>query len=161
MQKKQTPNTGKTGMNRNTAPHLLQEGEYVFMLNGNNENVIGDRLNNMNEPSNLLCLNYPTGYKVVGYKNDINSNNTYYFLTNPETGFSKFGYISNVQNLTSVDDIDTSYCDGCDFKRILEQPLEDQVQIASCTFVELLDDSCNKGFNLDINWPIKKIEIKF
>ena len=160
MQKKQTPNTGKTGMNRNTAPHLLQEGEYVFMLNGNNENVIGDRLNNMNEPSNLLCLNYPTGYKVIGYKNDINSNNTYYFLTNPETGFSKFGYISNVQNLTSVDDIDTSYCDGCDFKRILEEPLENQVQIASCTFVELLDDSCNKGFNFDINQPIKKIEIK-
>lgn len=160
MQNKKGINIGKTGMNRNTAPHLLQEGEYVFQLNGNNESVIGDRLNNMNEPSNLLCLNFPTGYKVVGYKNDINSDNTYYFLTNPSTGYSKFGYISNIQNLTSVDDLEELECDGCNYRAILEQPLENQSQIASCTFVELLDDSCNKGFNFDINHPIKKIEIK-
>src|SRR5699024_9130131 len=127
--------------------------------NGNNESVIGDRLNNMNEPSNLLCLNFPVGYKVIGYKNDINSDKTYYFLTNPETGYSKFGYISNVQKIQDISDLE-SECESCNFKAILAEPLEKQVQIASCTFVELLDDACNKGFNFDINFPIKKIEIK-
>lgn len=159
MQQKNNPNLGKIGMKRNTAPHLLQEGEYVFMLNGNNENVIGDRLNNMNEPSNLLCLNYPVDYKVIGYKNDINSDKTYYFLTNPETGYSKFGYISNIQNIQSVEDVEVE-CSECDYRNILSEALENKTQIASCTFIELLEDSCNKGFNFNINFPIKKIEIK-
>src|SRR5690606_6025004 len=141
MQDKKTPNLGKKGMKRNVAPHLLEEGQYVFALNSNNESVIGDRLNPIYEPSNLLSVTLPTGFKVIGYRNDIASNSTYMFLTNPATGFSKFGYIPNTQNITSVEDIEAQ-CDDCDYKNLLSTPLEEQTQTPSQTFIELLNDEC-------------------
>lgn len=159
MQPNRNLNTAKQGMNRDTASEFLSEQEYCFSLNTNDETSDGNTYKRNSEPSNLLTVVFPEGYKNVGYKNNILDNKTYFFITNPQTGFSKFGYVQNNNDFDLEKDT-LANCKDCDFKNILQEPLENQNQNPFLNFVELLDDSCNKGFNLNINFPIRKIEIK-
>ena len=159
MEKKKSLSVPKSGMQRNTSSHLIQADEYTFMLNGNNETSSGNRLNLTNEPSNLFGVDFPTGFKVIGYKSHLNSDTTFFFLTNPTTGFSSIGYVSNIQNIQSTQDLEVE-CDNCDYTRVLDEPLEAQTQTPSHTYTELINDACNGDLNLDINFPIKFLEIK-
>ena len=159
MEKKKSLSVPKSGMQRNTSPHLLQADEYTFMLNGNNETSSGNRLNLTNEPSNLFGVDFPTDFKVIGYKSHLNSDTTFFFLTNPTTGFSSIGYVSNIQNVQSTQDLEVE-CDNCNYTRVLDEPLEAQTQTPSHTYIELINDACNGDLNLDINFPIKFLEIK-
>lgn len=150
-------------MNRNVNPSLLQPTEYGFMLNGNTESQVGDRLNVINEPSNRLTTVFPDGMKVIGVKKDLLSNRTYFHLTNPETKKSSIGYIENtILDVQNTDDY--VECTDCkDNKNELSIPLEDTVQIPTNAYTELINDDCyeiGEGLNYDINFPIKFIELK-
>lgn len=157
--KKNSISFAKQGMNREISSHLVDENTYTFMLNGNNETSTGDRINVTNEPSSLLTTKFPEGYKNIGYRNDLNSDRTFYILTNPTTRKSSIGYIKNTQNLQSTADLEAE-CGDCDFSRVLSSPLEGQTQTPTHDYVELINDSCNGDLNLDINFPIKNLEIK-
>lgn len=150
----------KQGMQKDKHPSQLEQQEYVSAVNANLSNESGNFVNISNEHSNILSSKFKNGFKVVGFKNDINSNNTYFFLTNPLTKISEFGYITNTQNLQNLSDIQTQ-CNTCDFDNILSQPLENITQVPSQIYTTLLSDcESNKCFNLSILHPIKKIEIK-
>jgi hypothetical protein len=158
-QKKNSISLGKQGMNRETSSHLVDEYTYTFLLNGNNETTSGERVNLTNEPSNLLSVRFPEDFKNIGYRNDINSDKIFFILTNPKTKFSSIGYVSSIQNIQSTADIEDN-CIDCDYKRILSEPLESQTQVVSHIYTELINDSCNGELNLDVNFPIKNLEIK-
>lgn len=158
-QKKNDLNKPVNGLNRELSSHMMENSGYSFMLNGNNEQLSGERINLTNEPSNLLTIKFPAGFYVIGYRNDINSDRTYYILTNINTKLSSIGYVSNVQNIVSTSDLETE-CPECNYNRILSEPLENQTQTPSHTYIELINDFCNGDLNLDINFPIRNIEIK-
>ena len=153
-------NLPKKGMNRDSHHSQLQQTEYSFAMDANTESETGEQLNIGNEPSNRLTVNFPEGYKVVGKKKDLLGNKTYFFLTNPETGYSSLGYIDDTQ--ISDNNIDTEVdCEDCvNNYNDLGTPLEDTTQTPTHSYVEIINDSCNGDLNLNINFPIKFIELK-
>lgn len=134
----------KKGMNRNTAPYLLEGMEYLFALNTNIQDDETSVINLTNEESNVLAAKFTEGYKVIGKKNDILSQGTYFFLVNPTTEESEFGIIKNAQ-IEKTDILDD-----------LEVPLEEVEQEPYQEYTVLID----KGLTLNINYPIHKIIIK-
>ena len=134
----------KRGMNRNTAPYLLEGMEYLFALNSNIQDDETSVINITNEESNVLAVKFKEGFKVIGKKNDILSKATYFFLVNPETEESELGVIRNNQ-IEQPDILDD-----------LEEPLENVEQQPYQVYESLIE----KGLSLDITKPVKKIIIK-
>jgi len=160
MKKNTTVSSPKIGMNRTTHGSLLKQEEYSFALNANNTTEQGERLNITNEPSNILAVEFPQGYIVIGYKYNSLLNKTYLLLTNPETGFSSIGYIDYDFQYVYTPDEENSCGDCYQTQLQLGTPLEDLIQTANQTYVELLNDECNGDLAFDINYPFLTIEIK-
>lgn len=160
MTQKTNISLAKRGMNRSSYPSQLTEQEYTFAMNANLEESGGDTYSLSNEHSNVLASKFKEGFKVVGLKSDINLNKTFFFLTNEITKISEFGYITNSRDIQNLPDIEVQ-CNTCDYKNILAEPLENTVQVAHQEYITLLSDCTeNLCFNLSVNHPIKKIEIK-
>lgn len=157
-------NTPKKGMNRSSARFEITDSEYTFAFNANFHDEHGTgKVNLQNEPSNIYCSGFKDGYKVVGHKYHMGKDVTYFFLANPETGFSEIGYISSFQNPDSLEAI-SEEC-GCNIKVILENPLEDSVQEATCAYITIVSDFCNIDntytgcLNFTVDSPIKESNI--
>lgn len=150
---------GKLGMNRDAHPSNLKETEYSFAMNANIEDSSGNGFPNIqNEPSNILCAKFNNNWKVIGFKKDLNADKTYFFLHNPTTGESEIGSIDTINNITDVEDIAAS-C-GCDIRKILNEPLEDQDQQTTCTYNTIVNDSCNLCLNFSLDYPIRDPQLK-
>lgn len=156
----------RNGMNREAHESELQKSEYSFALNANIQDEHGNgAVMLQNEPSNLLCSTFKAGFKVVGFKYDVNSDNTYFFITNPTTHVSEIGYIANTEPANSLEAIENS-C-NCDPSVVLEQPLEHTTQTALCNYITLVSDApvggcAGHNLNFNINYPIfsNNIQIK-
>jgi hypothetical protein len=157
----------KKGMNRDVHPSELQKDEYSFALNTNFQDEHGSgQIVLQNEPSNIKCSGFKSGYKVIGHKFDINADRTYFFLTNADTGCSEIGYIDSLSSINGLEQVEAE-C-GCNIQVVLENPLEGTVQEAVCTYHTLMSDCCeglvesDGCLNFNINFPIKQgnIEIK-
>lgn len=163
MKQKKSISAPKIGMNRDTEISQLKNTDYTFLLNGNITNEV-EGYSVQNEPSNQYGVNFPSNYKVIGFKQDILSEKTYYFLTNPTTKKSSFGYVEN-KVIEVFNEDEEQECPDCNYSNILGEALENTTQTPVLTYVELFNDDChidlgNEGLNLDVNFPIKKIEIK-
>lgn len=144
----------------------LGEADYSTLINGLFDGIDGGTFTLTNEMSNLLSSKFKEGFKVINATNDIYSNNTYFFLTNPTNGIGEIGQIKNIQQVVNLEDT-ISDCVGCVKHLDLAQPLENQVQTALNVYQTLLTDECHilagnpkKGFQFSINFPIKKTLIK-
>lgn len=147
-------------MNTDLHPSQLKGNQYSFALNAINDGLEGQPLIG-NEPSNLLCSAFKEGYRVNGEPLlDINNNRVFYFLVNPTNNCSEIGYISELFEITNLDDGIKS-C-NCDISVKLAEPLEDQEQTPTCTYTTLLSDcdgcpegtTANKCLNFNVNYPI-------
>ncbi len=152
----------KIGMNKDNHPTSLDEKSYVHALNANYEGQDGDLINLQNEESNILCSKFNTGFKVIGFQKDITADRTYFFLTNPSTGQSEIGYISELENQQSFTD-SLRKC-GCSVEAVLADGLENIAQAASCQYFTLISDyNCSNGaaasncLNFNINYPISSV----
>lgn len=164
MKQKSSISVPLSGMNTSSTLGQLKNTEYTFLLNGNTFNEAGESTVIQNEPSNYLGVNFPMNYKVIGFKNDILKERTYYLLTNPTTRKSSIGFVENLIVETFNEDVQQE-CPDCEYSNILGEPLETTTQIPTLTYVELINDNCHidagrEGLNFDINFPAKKIEIK-
>lgn len=160
MTQKTNISLAKKGMNRSSYPSQLNEQEYTFAMNSNLEDLSGETYSLTNEHSNVLASKFKQGFKVVGFKNDINLNKTFFFLTNEDTKISEFGYITSNRNVQNLPDTEIQ-CSTCDYKNILAEPLENTVQVEHQEYITLLSDCVdNLCFNFSTKHPIKKIEIK-
>lgn len=152
----------KTGMKRDLHINQLKETDYSFALNASTEQETGEGLNLTNEPSNNLAVVFPEGYKVIGKRKYLQGNKTFYILTNPETKKSSIGYTDDT--LIEVFNEDGYIeCDDCNGRNNLQPPLEDVTQTPTHEYIELINDECHEigqGLNLDINFPIKFLNIK-
>lgn len=150
-------------MNRDTHISQVSNVEYTFLLNGDTSNEVGEELNVQNEPSNYLGVIFPNGYKVIHHKLDILKDRTYFFLTNPATKKSSIGYVNIILEDNYNEDTRINCPDCKDSYNSLGAPLEQTNQTPSLEYVELINDVCHnigEGLNFDINFPIKKSEIK-
>ena len=164
----------KIGMSKDAHPSQLEKTQYTHAYNANTEDESGNSLNLTNEKSNILASKFKTGFKVLGFENDIDSNSTFFFLVNPSTSVGEFGVIENNQNTNDAPDVLVD-CDDCNQVNQLPDPLETLTQVPLQTYTTLLTDidgyldvntnlcipfTPGTGFNFDINYPIKKIVIK-
>lgn len=154
----------KKGMNRDKAAFDLSNVEYSFALNTNFQSGHGTgEVNLQKEPSNIYCSGFKSGYKVIGHKYHINLDRTYFFLTNPNTGYSEIGYIKSFYSYEGLEQLEKS-C-GCNIKVVLEEPLEGQIQEATCEYITLISDECALGgvgkcLNFSIDKPIHESNIQ-
>jgi hypothetical protein len=175
MQNKKGISAPKTGMQRDTHISQLKQTDYILGVNINSNNEGGESINIQNEPSNYYGVKFPDDYKVIGFRNDIIQEKTYYFLTNTSTEISNpnyrrssIGYVKTTKTESFNQEIPYNDCEDCSGqKNKIQTPLENTAQIPSQEYVELVHDRCiplseieEKGLNFDINFPIKKIEIK-
>jgi len=152
----------KSGMNRDSHPADIKKEEYSFALNANIQDEHGSgSINIQNEPSNVKCTGFKSGYKVIGHKHDPKKQEVYFFLTNPTTGVSEIGRISGLGSTQGLTPAETT--NGSNLQVVLETPLEQTTQISTCSYETLLDDSCNKCLNFSIDAPIHEnnIHIKY
>jgi hypothetical protein len=174
MKNNRTISAPKRGMNTDNSHSILDQTSYSLAVNADTSNEQGDFLNVQYEPSNYYSVLFPDTYKVIGFKKDLLKERTYYFLTSTETNTasihykrSSIGYVNDIVGETFNQDQESTTCDECNSKNVLDTPLEDITQTPAQTFVELEHDRCisladieEKGLNFNINFPIKKIEIK-
>ena len=153
----------KIGMDKDSHPSQLKDGQYTHAKNSNIENESGNSLNIKNEKSNILATKFKEGFVVINQTNDIDSDNTYFFLLNPQTGTGEFGVVPNNQNTNDLEDI-TSNCDDCTQIKELATPLENINQTELQTYTTLISDDCiidkSQGFNFSLENPILKTVIK-
>lgn len=132
---------------------LKQADAPTFVLNGNITSNEGGEFLIQNDPSNYFKVNFPEGFKVIGYIEIHEQKRVIYFLVNPETGNSK---IVEVKDCVYVDKTDTEYeysdCDGCNNKYNYEAtPLEDKIQQPYCNYNIITESSC---LNFNIDFPV-------
>lgn len=141
-------------------PMNLKDSQYPFMLNGNIQTDINTGVTLTNEHSNILCLNFPSGYKVIGQLFVPEDNITYFFLVNPGVG-SQIGYVTECKYEYPIDEPKQSDCDDCETENIEATPLEETVQVPCCTFVSVVTslepDDC---LNFSLDFPIRKAVFK-
>ena len=125
MEKKLNPAFAKVGMDKDTHPTMLDESKYTHAKNANVENESGSFLSLTTEQSNILASKFKEGFKVIHANNDINSNNTYFFLVDPETGVGEFSVIEGNQLTPDLQDVPNE-CENC---YNLSEPLENQEQV--------------------------------
>lgn len=87
--------TAILGLNTDSIPEQIKEGQLTYALNALIENFNGDTISYGNEQSTIDCLKFPSGYKVIGAKNITATNRVVFMLTNPETGDSEIGIHDN------------------------------------------------------------------
>jgi hypothetical protein len=147
------------GMNQDVHPLNLTEQGYDYSLNSVIEEFNGNGFPVLqNESSNLKCVNFPSGYKVVGVVNVIEQDRKILFLSNPTTGFSQIGEILGRSECgdSLIDNDDAlGYCSGCDTGYTPEKsPLENQNPDSCCEYISIATQTC---FNFSVDYPIRAI----
>lgn len=85
----------RTGLNLDSSIDQVGPGRLTYALNAAVENFDASTINYQNEPGNELCLDFPTGYKLIGSHFIPEKKKNIFFLANPNTGDSEIGYMYN------------------------------------------------------------------
>ena len=171
MQNKKSISQPLRGMQRDNISSQVKPDGYILGVNINSSNENEGYLI-QNEPSNYLSTILPVNYKVIGYRNNELNNRTYFFLASIDPNINSIhhkrsiiGYIDNSFSEVFNQEIECGDCRNP--KNLLNTPLEQITQTPNQPFVTLVHDRCislseieEKGLNFDINFPIKKIELK-
>ncbi len=171
----QNPNQAMLGLNTDSISQQVKPGTLTYGLNAQIDSFDGDMVTYQNEQSNVLCSEFKTGYKVIGYHSIMEQNKTILFLTNPSTGDSEIGSIDNVISC-NVDDpthlneknacnyVNNGYnnvdpkCDCCGSPEILTffelyKKLNPTYisPTSCCNYTTIINGRC---LNFNINYPI-------
>ena len=85
----------RAGLNLDSSISQVGPGRLTYALNAAVENFDSNSVNYQNEPGNELCLDFPTGYKLIGSHFIPEKRKNIFFLANPNTGGSEIGYMDN------------------------------------------------------------------
>jgi hypothetical protein len=92
----QNPNQAMLGLNTDNISQQIKPGTLTYALNAQIDSFDGNMITYQNEQSNVLCTEFKTGFKVIGTYSIVEQNRTIIFMTNPYTGESEIGELSNV-----------------------------------------------------------------
>jgi hypothetical protein len=127
---RQEYNLGRVGLDMDSSVNQIQKGKLSYALNGALENFDANSVSYQNEPSNETCLEFPSGYHLIGTHFIQEKNKHIFFLTNPETGDSEIGYMDN---------------NDCVYRTLCSETITGETVCANSTCL-----------NFDINYPIHK-----
>jgi len=157
--KKEVSRTIK-GMLTDFHPMQLDELSFSHALNAIVEDFDGNGFPMIqNEPSNLLCTNFPSGFDVIGFVNIVEQSRIIWFLKNPTTGANEIGETLGLQNCreTASDGL-VKTCDDCEAVKLAETtPLEKVTQSPCCSYHAIDNRTC---FKFSKNFPINSVEYR-
>lgn len=148
------------GITTDFHPMQMDEVSYGHVLNGMVENFDGNGFPNIqNEPSNLLCTNFPVGYDVVGFVNVVEQGRVIWFLHNPLTNASEIGESQNFENCRdNATNGLIAGCDDCQAVKLSEStPLENVTQNPCCVYRTIKNQTC---FNFSTLHPVDAVEYR-
>jgi hypothetical protein len=90
------PNQALMGLNMDNVPQQVKAGMLTYALNAQIDSFDGSMITYQNEQSNVLLSEFKPGFKVIGTHNIVEQNRTILFMTNPHTGESEIGELSNI-----------------------------------------------------------------
>jgi hypothetical protein len=139
-------NSATTGLNMDNSINQVSKGALTYALNAGVENFDGNIVNYQNEQGNRFCLQFPTGYLLIG-EHFINEQNKHvFFLANPSTGDSQIGYMDN------NDCVYRTYIDAKCLNFNVKYPIHKIVhKITNCTTEVYWTDGFNPRRYLDLN----------
>ena len=88
-------NLGRTGLNMDSSINQIEKGQLSYALNASVENFDSNSVSYQNEPGNELCLNFPSGYVLIGQYFISEKNKHIFFLANDTEAKSEIGYMDN------------------------------------------------------------------
>ena len=144
------------GMNQDLRTLNLDSKAYPFALNATLEDFSGNGFPAIqNDSSNLLAVNFPLGFQVIGKASVYQQNRVIYMLVNPETGESQIGEVIGCEYNDDIEDNHVQYeCDanGCVLPaNNYPTPLEDTNQVPFCSYRTINSAPC---LNFSIDYPI-------
>jgi len=152
-------NTTNYGMDLDSLPQYIKEGDTSFAMNANIQSNESSLYTYTNEPSNILCNSLPTGYVVISSIYIKETNRIIYFLVNPLEGKSEIGYIIPISNFDSSiihepldEEFECKDCGGDVYKS--NYPVVTLRPGNNCVYQPILNASC---LNFSINHPIKVV----
>lgn len=92
---KQQPNFGATGLNMDQTLNQIKPGTLTYALNAALENFDASSVNYQNEQANEFCLQFPSGYSLLGTHFINEKNKHIFFIVNSNIGMSQIGYMDN------------------------------------------------------------------
>jgi hypothetical protein len=84
-----------SGLNMDNTLNQVKTGELTYALNAALENFDSSSVNYQNEQGNEFCVQFPSGYSLIGTYFINEKNKHIFFLANPTTGGSEIGYMEN------------------------------------------------------------------
>jgi len=84
-----------SGLNMDNTLNQVKPGELTYALNAALENFDSSSVNYQNEQGNEFCVQFPSGYSLIGTYFINEKNKHIFFLANPSTGDSEIGYMEN------------------------------------------------------------------
>lgn len=133
----------------------IDDKQYRYMLNGAIETFDGQSLLLQNDPSNVLAVNLPDGYQIIGKRLILEQDRVILAIVNPATGQSEFGEYHNCSFTDSSDSVNSA-CVDCQEDLTELTPLEQTIQTPYCTYRTIAAATC---LNFNINNPVN-IEYK-
>lgn len=147
------PATARAGLNLDSSINQVGPGRLTYALNAAVENFDSSSVNYQNEPGNELCLDFPTGYKLIGSHFIPEKRKNIFFLANPNTGDSEIGYMDN--NDCQYHTLINAACLNFDVKNPIPKVVH---RITNCTTELYWTDGVNPRRYLDIeNIPYKLV----
>ncbi|MEO7520349.1 MAG: hypothetical protein ABIW79_00905, partial [Gemmatimonas sp.] len=84
------------GLNTDNIISQIKQGTLTYALNAQIDSFDGNQITYQNEQSTVLCSEFKTAFRIVGYKSIVEQNRTIVFLTNPSNGDNEIGEINNL-----------------------------------------------------------------
>ena len=91
----QNINFGGIGLNMDQTLNQIKLGTLTYALNAALENFDASSVNYQNEQANEFCLQFPSGYSLLGTYFINEKNKHIFFLVNSNIGMSQIGYMDN------------------------------------------------------------------
>lgn len=171
------PNQAMLGLNTDSILQQVKPGTLTYALNAQVDSFDGQMVTYQNEQSNVLCSEFKTGYKVIGYHNIVEQDRVILFMTNPTTGDSEIGelkttmicdvddpsnlnarnnnnYVNNGYNCTDLQEVCQGEQPVLTFYELFKK-LHPNVTapIQCCTYRTVINAKC---LNFSVNHPIHK-----
>jgi len=173
------PNQAMLGLNTDGISQQVKPGTLTYALNALVNSFDGQMVTYQNEQSNVLCTEFKTGYRVIGYHSIVEQDRTIIFMVNPYTGESEIGELNNritcdVDDPTHLNEkksnnyvnngyncVDPSVaCQGSEevltfyelYKKL--NPTPTTLNNSCCTYRTIINAPC---LNFNVNFPIHKI----
>ena len=139
-------NAAQTGMDLDKTLGQIPKGKLTYALNANVENFDSNSVNYQNEEGNEPCLQFPSGYQLIGKHYIQEKSKHIFFLVNPVTTASEIGYMVN--NDCVYHSLLSAECLNFD----IDYPIHKVVhRITNCTTEIYWTDGLNSRRFLDID----------